>query len=66
MSGIGQFGDRISPESIGFSHRDFRFVVQPFDDAAGNDLPRPEVVQDEVAVGPQHTDDRLNRKPVPA
>ena len=51
---------------MGFSHRDFRFVVQPFDDAAGNDPPRPEVVQDEVAVEPQHTDDRLHRKPVPA
>lgn len=32
-------------KAVGFSHADFGFVVEPFDDAAGEQLVRPEVIQ---------------------
>jgi hypothetical protein len=45
-----EFGDAEGPIAVCFSHSDFGFVVQPFDDAAGELLPGVEVVQQEVAM----------------
>ena len=37
-------------KSVGSSHGEFRFVVQPLDDAAGKQLLSPEIVEDQLAV----------------
>jgi hypothetical protein len=45
---------------MGFSHSDFRFVVQALDSAAGKQLLSPEVVEDQLAVLPQGAGDLLH------
>ena len=48
-------------EAIGFSHSDFGFVVQSLDDAAGDELLRPEIVEDELAMLAERPGDFLHR-----
>jgi hypothetical protein len=43
-----QFGDSESSETVGLPHRDFGFVVQTPDDAAGELFPGAELVEDEL------------------
>jgi len=45
-----EFEEAIRAETIGFSHGDFGFVVQSFDDAAGEQFVSAEVVEDRFAM----------------
>ena len=56
---LGQFSKRVikskfedseGPEAVGSSHGDFGFVVEPFDNTAGELLMRLEVIEDELAM----------------
>src|SRR5215470_5623536 len=57
---MGEFEGSVRTKTIGFSHSDFGLVVQAFDDAAGNQLLRPEVVEDQLAVLPEGAGDLLH------
>jgi hypothetical protein len=46
----GQFQHPVRAKPVGFSHGDFGLVIQALHDAAGNELPRPEVVEYEFAM----------------
>ena len=46
---------------VGFSHGDFRFVVQALDDSAGKQLLGAEIVEDQFAVLAQRAGDFLHR-----
>ena len=46
----GKFEDRKGAKAVGFSHGDFRFVVQTLDDAAGQQFLSAEIVEDEFAM----------------
>ena len=67
---LGQFPKRViqrefsgaeCPESVGFSGGDFRLVIETFNDAAGKQLPRLEVVEDQLTVCSQHPGYLLHR-----
>src|SRR5665213_834136 len=47
-------------ESVGFSHGQFGFVVQPFDHAAGELLFGPKIVEDQLAMTSQGLGDFLH------
>jgi hypothetical protein len=61
----GEFEDTEGAESVGFSHSDFCFVVQAFNDAAGEQLLGAEIVEDQLcgeavgATGPKSTSSEL-------
>ena len=44
----GEFQNSVRSEAVGFSHGDFGLVVQALYSAAGNQLLRPKVVEDEL------------------
>ena len=46
----GKFEHSVGAKAVGFSHGDFGFIVQTFDDAAGEQLLSAEIVEDEFAV----------------
>jgi len=56
-----EFQDTEGAKSVGSSHGDFCFVVEPLDDTAGILLSGLEVVEQEDAVSAQGTGDRLHR-----
>jgi hypothetical protein len=56
----GQFESAEGAESVGFSHRDFGFVVQTLDDAAGEQFLSPEIVEDQFTMLTQGAGDLLH------
>jgi len=56
-----QFSDSEGSEAVGFSHGDFRFVVQALDYPAGEQLFGLEVVEDEIAMSAEHASNLLHR-----
>jgi len=42
----GQFQGSVGAKTVGFSHGDFGLVIQALDDATGDQLSGPEVVED--------------------
>jgi hypothetical protein len=42
----GEFEDTEGPETVGFSHGDFGFIIEALNDAAGKELLSPEIVED--------------------
>src|SRR5262245_45719480 len=57
----GQFEDPIGAKAIRFSHGDFGLVVQALNNAAGNQLLSPEIVEDEFPVLAERPGDLLHR-----
>src|SRR5436305_2753697 len=57
----GNFCGSEGPEPVGLSSGQFRLVVEPFDDAAGDRAPSAEPVEEQLAVGPQHPGYFLHR-----
>src|SRR5690606_9256091 len=49
-------------KAVGFSHTDFGFVVEPFDNAAGELLAGPEVIEQEFAMVAHGTSELLHRR----
>ena len=56
-----EFEDAEGSEAVGSSHSDFGFVVEPLDNAAGEQLLSTEVVEDQLAMFAQGTGDLLHR-----
>src|SRR5450759_679963 len=56
----GEFEDTEGAEAVGFSHRDFGFVVQALDNAAGKELLSTEIVEDEFAMLTQRSGNLLH------
>ncbi len=50
-----------APGTVGFSHGDFRLIVQAFHDTAGDQFLSSEIVEDEFAVLAQRACDLLHR-----
>jgi hypothetical protein len=46
----GEFEDVVGAKAIGFSHGEFGFVIQSFNDTAGKQFLSAEVVEDELAM----------------
>ena len=46
----GEFEDAVGAKAIGFSHGEFGFVIQSFNDPAGKQFLSAEVVEDELAI----------------
>ena len=46
----GEFKGAERAEAVGFSHRDFGFVVQTLDEAAGKQFLSAEIVEDQLAM----------------
>ena len=46
----GKFEDSVGAKAVGFSHGDFRLVVQALHDAARNQFLSPKVVEDQFSV----------------
>src|SRR5581483_4130894 len=57
----GQFEYPVGAEAVGFSHGDFSFVVQALHDPAGNQLLRPEIVNNQLPMLAERTGDLLHR-----
>src|SRR5437867_2676457 len=57
----GEFENSVGAKAVGFSHSDFSLVVQTLHHAAGNQLLRPEVVENELAVLTERACDLLHR-----
>ena len=55
-----KFEDSVSTKAVGFSHGNFRFVVQTLHYATGKQFLRPEIVEDQLPVLAQGTGDLLH------
>ena len=51
----GEFEHSVGAKTVGFSHSNFRFVVQTVHYATGKQLLRPEIVEDQFPVLAQGT-----------
>ncbi len=56
-----EFCDSEGSEAIGFSHGDFRLVIQSFDDAAGEGFASTELVEEQLPMVAQGYGNLLHR-----